>query len=76
MVNYYNPNQVRIETLVMSAECEVGEGKEKKVWELGRCCVALRKSLHCSPAEEVSPSQALLGLPHNNPPQGTWEKCW
>ena len=48
----------------MSVKCEVGEGKEKKVWGQGRCCVALQTSLRCSPAEEVSPSQALLSLPH------------
>ena len=67
----YTPNRLFLGVMGMSAECEMGEGQEKKVWELGRCCVALQKSLHCSPAEEVSPSQALLGLPHNNPPQGT-----
>ena len=60
----------------MTMECEVGEGTEEKVWLRGKCCVALQTSLHCSPAEEVSPSKASLSLPHNAPPQGSWEKCW
>ena len=50
----------------MTTECEVGEGREKKVWERGKCCVALQTSLQCSPAKEVSPSQASLSLPHND----------
>ena len=44
----------------------VGEGKEEKSLGRGRCCA--QTSLHCSSAEEVSPSQALLSLQNNTPP--------
>ena len=60
----------------MNKEFKVGEGKQKKSLGRGTFCVALQTSLHCSPAKEVSPSQAFLSFPHNAPTLGTWEKCW
>ena len=51
----------------MSAECEVGERKEKKSLGRSRYCVALQTFLHCSPTEEMSPSHAFLSLPHSAP---------
>ena len=65
------PKQAFLGVMGMGAECEVGEGKEKKVLEQGRCCAALQTPSHRSPAEEVSPSQSLLSLQHNALPQGT-----
>ena len=46
----------------MSAECEVGERKEKKSLGRSRYCVALQTFL-----SEMSPSHAFLSLPHTAP---------
>ena len=69
------PNRLFLGVMGIGAECEVGERKEEK--SLGtRQMLCGCTDIFEFPAEEVSPSQALLSLPHNAPPQDTWGKCW